>query len=108
MSAPPRAAALNRHLPPDVPLTILVGAYPASTVRVDNQVRALTEWLEMSGYPVYYADVDLGQKGRWQRVLAGAYTDPQVAQREADRLNAVVPGAGAQVIEAAFASDPGK
>ena len=58
-----------------------------------DDIRALTEWLETSGYAVYYADVDLGPKGRWQRVLAGAYTDPQVAQREADRLNVVVPGA---------------
>ena len=57
---------------------------------------------------VYYADVDLGPKGRWQRVLAGAYTDPQVAQREADRLNAVVPGANARVIEAASAGRVGK
>src|SRR5204863_409548 len=61
--------------------------------------RALTERLEASGYDVYYADVDLGPKGRWQRVLAGAYTDLQIAWREADRVNLVVPGAEARVID---------
>jgi hypothetical protein len=63
--------------------------------------RALADWLETSGYTVYYADLDLGAKGRWQRVLAGAYTDPQVAQRDADRLNALVPGANARVVDVA-------
>ena len=108
-------SAIDRALPPDAPLTILVGSYP--TVSADpggsvedvgdagtaGSIRALTEWLETSGYAVYYADADLGPKGRWQRVLVGAYTDPQVAQRDADQLNAVVPGANARVIEAASA-----
>jgi hypothetical protein len=78
-----------------------VGTYPATG---DANVRVLTDWLEASGFAVYHADVDLGPKGRWQRVLAGAYTDPQAAQRDADRLNAAVPGANARVIEAASAS----
>jgi general secretion pathway protein A len=90
-----RVSAVNRDVPPGVPLTILVGAYPASS---DN-LRALTERLETSGYDVYYSDVDLGPQGRWQRVLAGAYTDPQVAQRETDRVNLVVPGAEARVVD---------
>jgi general secretion pathway protein A len=103
-------SAVNRTLPSDAPFSILVGSYPlagagdtAGNGASAANVRALTEWLELSGYAVYYADVDLGPKGRWQRVLAGAYTDAQVAQREADRLNAVVPGAGARVVEAASA-----
>jgi hypothetical protein len=94
-------SAVTRALPSDAPLSILVGAYPATGT---GNVRALTEWLELSGFAVYYADVDLGPKGRWQRVLAGAYTDPQIAQRDADRLNAVLPGANARVIEAASAA----
>jgi len=32
-------------------------------------------------------------------VLAGAYTDPEIAQREAERVNLVVPGAEARVID---------
>jgi hypothetical protein len=103
-SAP--AIASDRRLPPDAVRTILVGTYAPSDVNADANVRALTEWLEMSGYAVYYAAVDLGPKGRWNRVLAGAYTDPQLAAREASRLNAVVPGAGARVIDAAAASAP--
>ena len=80
-------------------MTILVDAYSASTASFDRDIRALTERLEMSGYDVYYADLDLGPRGRWQRVLAGAYTDPQVAQHEAERINLVVPGAQAHVVD---------
>lgn len=94
-----RVSAINRDVPPDASLTILVGAYPASSASLEQDVRALTERLETSGYDVYYADVDLGPKGRWHRVLAGAYTDPQVAQREADRVNFLAPGAGARVVD---------
>jgi len=94
-AGPARVSGVNREVLPGAPLTILVGVYPASS---DN-IRALTERLETSGYDVYYAEVDLGPTGRWQRVLAGAYTDPVVAEREADRLNLVVPGADARVID---------
>ena len=97
---PAATANLSRRLPSDAPLTILVGTYPASSASVERDIQALTERLETSGYEVYYADMNLGPKGRWRRVLAGAYTDPQVAQREADRVNLVVPGAEAHVIEA--------
>ena len=102
-------STVNRALPSDAPLSILVGTYPIASASPGENVgniRALTEWLEISGFAVYYADVDLGPKGRWQRVLAGAYTDPQVAQREAQRLNAVVPGADARVIDAVSAGSP--
>jgi hypothetical protein len=91
-----RVSAVNRDLPAGLRLTILVGAYPASSA---GDIHTLTERLETSGYAVYYADVDLGPKGRWRRVLAGAYTDPQVAEREASRVNLLVPGAGARVID---------
>ncbi|HEY3042751.1 MAG TPA: AAA family ATPase, partial [Vicinamibacterales bacterium] len=91
---------VTRGLPPDAPMTILVGAYSASSASFERDIHTLTERLEASGYHVYYADLDLGPRGRWQRVLAGAYTDPQVAQHEADRVNLVVPGADAHVIDA--------
>ncbi len=90
---------MTRELPPDAPMTILVGTYPASSVTFERDIRALTERLEASGYRVYYANVDLGSKGRWQRVLAGAYTDLEAAEREADRINVVVPGVEAQVVD---------
>jgi general secretion pathway protein A len=98
-AAPGRVSAVNRDVPPGATLTILVGAYPASSASFEGDVRALTERLETSGYKVYYADLDFGPKGRWQRVLAGAYTDPQVAGHEADRINHLVPGAEAHVID---------
>jgi general secretion pathway protein A len=87
---------MSRGLPPGAPITILVGAYPTSNA---GDIQTLTERLEASGYEVYYANVDLGPKGRWRRVLAGVYTDPAVAQREADRVNVVVPGAAAKVVD---------
>jgi len=97
-----RVSVVNRDVPSGARLTILVGAYPVSSASSDRDIRALTEQLETSGYDVYYADVDLGPKGRWQRVLAGAYTDVQIARREADRVNRVVPGAEARVIDVQF------
>jgi general secretion pathway protein A len=95
-----RVSAVSRDVPPGAALTILVGAYPASSTSLERDVRAVTERLETAGYNVYYANIDVGAKGRWQRVLAGAYTDPQIAQREADRVNMVVPGGGARVVDA--------
>ena len=97
-----RVSVVNRDVPSGARLTILVGAYPVTSASADRDIRALTEQLETSGYDVYYADVDLGPKGRWQRVLAGAYTDLQIARREADRVNLVVPGAEARVIDVQF------
>jgi len=94
-----RVSAVNRDVPSGARLTILVGVYLVSSASSDRDIHALTEQLETSGYDVYYADVDLGPKGRWQRVLAGAYTDLQIARREADRVNLVVPGAEARVID---------
>jgi type II secretory pathway predicted ATPase ExeA len=91
----------QRLLPPTASRTILVGSYSMAAVNASANVRAMTEWLEMSGYEVYYADVDLGPRGRWQHVLAGAYSDAIEAEREARRLNAVVPGAAARVVDTA-------
>jgi hypothetical protein len=53
---------------------------------------------------VYYAEVDLGSRGRWQWVLAGAYTDEQAARLDAERLKSAAPGLDARVISAGLAS----
>ncbi len=65
---------------------------------------ALTDWLESSGFTVFYADVDLGSRGRWQRVLAGAYADPESARRDADRLQDAAPHSDARLVSAGFAT----
>ena len=44
------------------------------------------------------AEVDLGSRGRWQRVLAGTYIDVDRARREAERLKAAVPGLDGRVV----------
>ena len=74
-------AAARRELPPEAALTILVWSYPLAEAGSAADIRVMTEWLESAGFRVYYADVDLGSRGRWQRVLAGAYTDSAVASR---------------------------
>jgi len=104
----PSAEPVDRQLPSDAALTILIGSYPVSgpdDVRVTSSsaIRAVTEWLEASGFPVYYAEVDLGERGRWQRVLAGAYTDPEAARADAARLKTSVAGADARIVSAGMA-----
>jgi len=96
------AASINRQFPADVPVTVVAGSYPAEGS--DEVVTSLTNWLEASGYHVYYARVDLGPAGHWQRVLAGAYTDEATAAAEADRLNRAAPGLDAQAMRADVAT----
>jgi hypothetical protein len=98
---PPAAGA--RELPPDTPATVVAGSYPAGA-GPDDAAASLTKWLEASGYRVYYASVDLGPAGHWQRVLAGTYTDQESAAAEAERLNRAAPGLEAQAMSAAAAT----
>ena len=101
----PAAPVADRHLPADAPATVVAGSYPiGSDAASDAAVSSLTDWLEASGYRVYYAEVDLGSAGRWQRVLAGAYTDQESAAAEADRLNRAAPGLEAQALPSAVAT----
>ena len=93
----------DRQLPRDAALTILVSSYPTADASTDADVDALTRWLEADGFRVFHADVDLGTRGRWRRVLAGAYTDPETARRAADRLRASAPDANPQLLSAAAA-----
>ena len=102
--AVPGSADADRHLPPAAAMTILTGSYPVAEVDSATAIRALTDWLEASGFAVYYADVDLGSRGRWRRVLAGAYTDPNEARRQAARLNEAAPRLDAVVVTAPFAT----
>ncbi len=95
---------VDRQLPADAALTILVSSYPVPDPSAASDVQALTDWLEASGFRVFYADVDLGSRGRWQRVLAGAYTDSDAARRDADRLRAAAPSSDAHVVTAEHAT----
>ena len=99
----PVASAPNRELPRDTGLTILAASYQKTSAS-EPDVRSLTEWLEASGYHVYYATVDHGPDGRWQRVLAGAYTDPGAAAAAAARLRAAAPALDARVVTSAVAT----
>jgi general secretion pathway protein A len=103
--APPASQLLvsSRQLPAEASLTIVVGAYPVGGATTAADVAAMTDWLEHSGFRVYYAEVDLGNKGRWQRVLAGAYTDPQAARRDEERLKTAAPEKDVHVVSAAVA-----
>jgi general secretion pathway protein A len=101
--APAPAKASDRRLPAGAALTILTGSYP-ETDRYRPEVQSVTAWLEASGYPVYYATVDHGPDGRWQRVLAGAYTDPDAAAADAARLSAAAPDLDVQVVTSSVAT----
>jgi hypothetical protein len=64
----------------------------------------LTDWLEQGGFRVFYAEVDLGSRGRWQRVLVGAYTDQEAARGDVERLKAAAPESDAHLVTAGFAT----
>jgi general secretion pathway protein A len=96
--------SVGRRLPADAALTILVGSYPLAEATAAADVAALTDWLEGSGFRVFHAEVDLGSRGRWRRVLAGAYTDPQVARRDEERLRAAAPQSDVHLVSAGFAT----
>jgi type II secretory pathway predicted ATPase ExeA len=98
------AGAAERRLPAGSAVTILAGTFLLSDPASHASARSLARWLEASGYPVYHAEVDLGARGRWQRVLAGAYTDPEVARLDASRLNEAASGLSARVVTAGFAT----
>jgi general secretion pathway protein A len=97
------APADGRELPADAAFTILAGSFPVGLDTTAADVAAVTGWLETSGFRVYYAEVDLGSRGRWQRVLAGAYTDSQTARRDAERLKAAAPQSDVHLVSAGFA-----
>ena len=103
-SSESKTASATRQLPSNAPLTILAGSYPVGPESADK-IRSLTEWLEASGYAVYYAQADLGPDGRWQRVLAGAYTDPEAAMTDAARLKEAAPNLEAQVVRPVAATE---
>ncbi len=116
-SAPPAAPAVrvpasivsravappDRELPADAAFTILVNSFPVGLETTAPDVANVTDWLETSGFSVYYAEVDLGSRGRWQRVLAGAYTDSTTARRDAGRLRAAAPQSDVHLVSAGFA-----
>jgi hypothetical protein len=93
----------DRELPADAAFTILVSSFPVGLETTAPDVANVTDWLETSGFRVYYAEVDLGSRGRWQRVLAGAYADSLAAQRDAERLKAAAPRSDVHLVSAGFA-----
>jgi type II secretory pathway predicted ATPase ExeA len=100
----PPPVIVSRRLPADTAFTILVGSFPIGEPATAADVTTLTTWLEGAGFAVYYADIDLGSRGRWHRVLAGAYTDSDSARGDADRLKAAAPQIDARPVSAGFAT----
>jgi type II secretory pathway predicted ATPase ExeA len=100
------AAVVDRRLPADAALTILVASYSLAEDTVAADVASVTHWLESAGFRVFYAEVDLGSRGRWQRVLAGAYTDAEAARRDEERLKAAAPQSDVHLVSAGFATGP--
>jgi general secretion pathway protein A len=103
----PVVPVVDRTLPSTAAYTILVGAYPLDDPQSAIDIRSTTGWLESAGLHVYYAPIDSASGGRWQRVLAGAYSDDAAARADADRLMTAVPAIEAQVVAANAAGGPG-
>jgi len=103
LTEPRVPAGAPRALPADAALTIVVGSYPIAESSTADDVRVLTDWLEASGFRVFYADVNLGSQGRWRRVLAGAYADSTQALGDAARVKTAVPSSDARIVTAAVA-----
>jgi type II secretory pathway predicted ATPase ExeA len=99
----PERLALQRELPADAAFTILVSSYPLGDASTPSDVDALTRWLEAAQFRVFHVDLDLGSRGRWRRVLAGAYADVGTARRDAIRLKSAAPAADPQLLDAAAA-----
>ncbi len=100
-------AGPERRLPAEAAYTVLAGSFQVSGPVVERgqseaEIRSLTEWLEASGFHVYYAIVDLGPRGMWQRVLAGAYTDVTPARADEARLRSQ--GADARMVSRTLAA----
>ena len=100
----PSAGSPGRQLPDGTAATILAGTFFLGDPSSSTAIRALTDRLEASGYQVYYAEVDLGSRGQWHRVLAGAYTDSKTAGDDAKRLNEGGAGLSARAVTAGLAT----
>ncbi len=93
----------DRELTADAAFTILAGSFPVAVAATARDVAATTEWLEASGFRVFYADVNPGSRGRWRRVLAGACGDSRIARRDVERLIAAAPQSDAHLVSTGFA-----
>jgi len=100
---PGTALIPDRELPAEAAFTILVGSFPVDAESTASNVAATTEWLEASGFRVFHAQVQLGSHGRWQRVLAGAYSDSQAARRDLERIRDAAPQSDAHLVSARYA-----
>jgi general secretion pathway protein A len=88
--SPYHAIALPRSLPEGTAATILAGSFSLADPTSAAAVESLTARLEAVGYKVYYAEVDLLARGKWLRVLAGAFNNADTARVEASRLSSAV------------------
>ena len=85
-SIQPLMPAGPRRLPEGAGYTVVVASYPIAGDTTSAEVADLTTRLEQAGLKVYYADVDLPTRGRWRRVLVGAFVQLDEAQRVETQL----------------------
>ncbi len=101
------AVAAERRLPAGSAVTILAGTFLLSDPASHAAARSLDRGgSKRQGYHGVCPrrGSNLGGRGRWQRVLAGAYPGPGVPLRlDAARLNEAKSGLAARVVTAGFA-----
>jgi type II secretory pathway predicted ATPase ExeA len=100
--AAPQLPPAARPLPADAGFTILVGSY----AEADPDLASMTGWLEASGFDVFQAAVDAPPAGRRRQLLAGAYTDPDAAQADLDRLKRAAPALDVRIVSTGPAAHP--
>ena len=97
-------AAVPRSLPDGTVATILAGSFSLADPAAAAAIESLTARLEAVGYKVYYAEVDLLARGKWLRVLAGAFGDAETARAEASRLSSAIAIQAVYVVSAGVAT----
>jgi general secretion pathway protein A len=99
-----RAAMVSRPLPDGTVATILAGSFSLADPAAATAIESLTARLEAVGYKVYYAEVDLLERGKWLRVLAGAFGDAETARAEASRLSSAIAVRAVYAVSAGLAT----
>jgi general secretion pathway protein A len=104
-STPEPARAADEALAAS-PYAVMVASFPSAELDDPSGSAAarldrLTRRIESLGYDVRQAEVDMGSRGRWRRVLVGGYASLGEARREATRLQAMREFGDARVIASA-------
>jgi general secretion pathway protein A len=96
-TTPPETAASEPSAEPRY--GVAVASFSLGDVAAPARVAALMAAITDLGYSVYHADVDLGPRGRWTRVIVGAFAAEADARRQQARLRSTTRFRDARLIK---------